>query len=166
MYNPITISNFFIQEYGNDNNITPMRLVKLVYLSHGWYLGLTGKALIDENPEAWQYGPVIPTVYHYYKAFRSSPIKNTTNFNNYNLEINSTDLKFLHSVWNTYKSYSAVELSAMTHQVGTPWFITWNNMSHNKFTLGLNNKQIPDNLIKEHYREKIELLNKKKQEVS
>lgn len=165
MYNPITISNFFIQEYGDENSITPMRLVKLVYLSHAWYLGLTGKALIDENPEAWKYGPVIPTVYHYYKSFRSNPIKSTPNSIDYNSEISATDQKFLRSVWQTYKNYSGVELSALTHQVGTPWFITWNNLSHNKFTLGVNNKQISDNLIKEHYKEKIALLNKKKETV-
>jgi uncharacterized phage-associated protein len=166
MYNPITISNFFIQEYGGENEITPMRLVKLVYLSHGWYLGLTGDALIDQNPEAWQYGPVIPSVYHHYKHYRSSPIKNSNHFINPCDEINQTDQKFLRSVWDTYQGHSALDLSALTHQVNTPWFITWNNLSHNSSALGINNKQIPDNLIKKHYQEKIELLKKESQEVS
>jgi len=165
MYNPITISNFFIQEYGQQNDITPMRLVKLVYISHGWYLGLTGNALIDENPEAWQYGPVIPTVYHHYKSFRSNPIKNSHIRNNPCNEISETDQIFLRSVWEVYKSYSALDLSAMTHQVGTPWFVTWHKLSHNTPTLGINNKQIPDNLIRDHYKQKLEVANRETQEV-
>lgn len=165
MYSPITISNFFIQEYGQQNDITPMRLVKLVYISHGWYLGLTENALIDENPEAWQYGPVIPSVYHHYKSFRSSPIKNWLQFSDPCNYISETDQIFLRSVWKTYKDHSALDLSAMTHQVGTPWFVTWHNLSHGLPILGINNKQIPDNLIRDHYKQKLELINKKAQEV-
>lgn len=165
MYSPITIANFFIQEYGRENDITPMRLVKLVYISHGWYLGLTNNPLIDENPEAWQYGPVIPSVYHHYKSFKSSPIKNALQFNNPCDEISEEDQRFLRSVWEAYKNYSALDLSAMTHQVNTPWFITWHNLSQNKFTLGINNKQISDNLIRDHYKQKLESVNNQAQEV-
>jgi uncharacterized phage-associated protein len=161
MYNPITISNFFIKEYGNENNITPMRLVKLIYLSHGWYLGLTGKALIDENPEAWKYGPVIPTVYHCYKNFGANPIKPEFLSNISHESIKPVDKKFLNSVWNYYKKYTAVELSAMTHQFGTPWFKTWNSNMNSFNGLGIINKQIPDNIIKEHFEEKIESIKQK-----
>ena len=75
MYNPIIIANYFLSKYGVDYNITPMKLVKLVYIAHGWHLGITNNALIDENPEAWKYGPVIPRVYHTFKKFGKNPVK-------------------------------------------------------------------------------------------
>ena len=53
---------------------TPMHVLKLAYLCHGWMLGVFGRGLIAEPAEAWRYGPVIPTVYHTYKSFRGEPI--------------------------------------------------------------------------------------------
>ena len=49
---------------GREIETTPMHVLKLVYLCHGWCLGFTGEALINEPVEAWTYGPVVPTVYH------------------------------------------------------------------------------------------------------
>ena len=48
---------------------TPMHMIKLVYLSHGWMLGLRERSLINEAVEAWRYGPVVPSVYHRFKSF-------------------------------------------------------------------------------------------------
>ena len=42
-----------------DVETTPMHVLKLVYLCHGWVLGLTDQALIDEPVEAWQYVPPV-----------------------------------------------------------------------------------------------------------
>ena len=53
---------------------TPMHVLKLAYLSHGWMLGVFGRGLIAEPAEAWRYGPVVPTVYRTYKSFRGDPI--------------------------------------------------------------------------------------------
>ncbi|MCB0375635.1 MAG: DUF4065 domain-containing protein, partial [Sinomicrobium sp.] len=75
MYNPVIVANYFLSKYGVDYHITPMKLVKLVYIAHGWHLGITDNALIDENPEAWKYGPVIPRIYHEFKKFGKNPIK-------------------------------------------------------------------------------------------
>jgi len=44
--------------------ITPLKLQKLVYFAHGWYLGFTGEPLLNEGIQAWEYGPVIPSLYH------------------------------------------------------------------------------------------------------
>ena len=43
---------------------TPMHVIKLVYLAHGWMLGFTSRALINEAVEAWTYGPVVPSTYY------------------------------------------------------------------------------------------------------
>jgi uncharacterized phage-associated protein len=54
--------------------ITPMQLLKLVYISHGWMLGLYGKPLIDDEIQAWKYGPVIPKLYNAVRQFRDAPV--------------------------------------------------------------------------------------------
>ena len=51
MYSPKQIADYFLSKHSVDGNITPMKLIKLVYIAHGWHLGITDTALIDENPE-------------------------------------------------------------------------------------------------------------------
>ena len=48
---------------------TPLQLLKLVYIAHGWMLGLRQKPLIRDRIEAWKYGPVIPALYHDLKRY-------------------------------------------------------------------------------------------------
>jgi uncharacterized phage-associated protein len=74
-YDPKAIANYFIARAAADGKrLTPLQLIKLVYIAHGWYLGLTGEPLINEPPEAWQYGPVIPSLYPSSAYSLSSPI--------------------------------------------------------------------------------------------
>ena len=53
---------------------TPMQLLKLVYIAHGWTLGICATPLITEQVEAWKYGPVIPDLYQHVKKYGSSSI--------------------------------------------------------------------------------------------
>jgi uncharacterized phage-associated protein len=137
-----------------------MKLVKLVYISHGWYLGLMEQPLIDENPEAWQYGPVIPTVYHYFKNFGGSPITSKDFESNPDEILPSEIQKFLNKIWEIYGKYSALQLSAKTHEPNTPWHISWNRMKERQNGIngfGIYSHQIPDNLIKEYYQKKFNM---------
>ena len=49
--------------------LTPMQLMKLVYIAYGWYLAMHNARLFDDRIEAWKYGPVIPNLYHATKHF-------------------------------------------------------------------------------------------------
>ena len=61
MYDSRTVANEFLKLADKDNDtLTPMQLLKLVFIAHGWCLGLLGRHLIKDSIEAWQYGPVIP----------------------------------------------------------------------------------------------------------
>lgn len=145
-YSPKQIANYFLSKYGSDNDITPMKLIKLVYIAHGWYLGIKDQTLIDENPEAWKYGPVISSLYHEYKHLGNYPIK--IDFSNSIGLDNDEDERFLDRIWEVYGKFSAIELSAKTHKSGTPWTKVWNQIKHGDYFF----VQIPENEIKNYYK--------------
>lgn len=155
-YRPNKIADYFLSKYGQEKGITPMKLIKLVYIAHGWYLGITDKTLIDENPEAWKYGPVIASLYHEYKHFGNNPIKKE--FSEAVSLGDEKDEKFLDRIWSVYGKFSGTELSAKTHLFDTPWSKVWNSVKNANY-LSL---QIPENYIKDYYK-KILLVNKAEQ---
>ncbi len=46
-----------------------MKLLKITYIAHGFYLGMKQRSLFENNVQAWQYGAVIPDLYHVIKRF-------------------------------------------------------------------------------------------------
>ena len=136
-----------------------MKLQKLIYFAHGWFLALTEKPFIDEHPEAWNYGPVIPRVYHEFKSFgRSSITRRATTLHGIDLrkaEISEPKLpddpdveKFLERIWEVYGGMSGVQLSNMTHIGDSAW-----DKAH-KGAAGRKNVDISDEFIKAEFDEK------------
>ena len=56
--------------------LSNLEIQKILYLSHMFHLGRTGEKLVRGDFEAWDYGPVHPTLYHQAKVFGASPVKN------------------------------------------------------------------------------------------
>ena len=76
MYPSAAIANEFLTlSFSDQKLVSPMKLLKLVYLAHGWHLAIKGKPLIDEQIQAWDYGPVIQNLYHEIKGFGCAGIK-------------------------------------------------------------------------------------------
>lgn len=112
------------------SQVTPMQLQKLVYIAHGWSLGLFRAPLISNTIYAWKFGPVIEDLYHHFKHFRSGAITESAEMiaaynNETNLAPNQQDT--INNVWAVYKGVSGLKLSDLTHQKGTPWDEVWNN---------------------------------------
>ena len=125
---------------------TPMHALKLVYLCHGWMLGIFRRELIDEPVEAWRYGPVVPSVYHRYKSFRGDPI--TTVPVDRSAAFDGGQARLIHAVLDAYRDYTAWDLSSITHQPGTPW--------DQVYADGLGEGAIiPNPLIGKHYEERL-----------
>lgn len=59
-----------------DWRATNLEINKVLYLAQMVWLGRnpSGLPLINEEFEAWDYGPVLPTVYHRAKAFGDQPV--------------------------------------------------------------------------------------------
>jgi len=57
--------------------LTNLQLQKILYIAHMLYLGNNNEPLINnELFQAWDYGPVLPTVYHHVSSFGALPVKN------------------------------------------------------------------------------------------
>lgn len=159
-YSSKAIANYFLDAAKRDKKcISPLKMQKLVYFAHGWYLALLDDALLDERVEAWQYGPVIPTLYHEFKTYGRGAISEyATEFDiddDYDWITpkipDDRELKeFLDKIWEVYSPYSAIQLSNATHQPGTPWHTTWGHDGAPKGT------DINNNLIKDYFKRQAE----------
>ena len=106
-----------------DTETTLMHVLKLVYISHGWMLGLYGRSLINEPAEAWRYGPAVPSIYHRYKSFRGDPI--TTEPMDRSDAFDDDQRDVIKQVHEVYGDFTPVQLSALTHKPDTPWDVTY-----------------------------------------
>lgn len=127
MLNTQTVANtFLLLGFIEDINITPMKLQKLTYFLYKEYIQKTGMPLFSEPFEKWKYGPVLPSLYYEFNSFQSSPI---TRFAKdakgqaeiINMETDNDISKAVNQVWRTYRNYSAIELSQLTHRSNTAW---------------------------------------------
>ena len=137
--------------------LSPMQVNKLVYISHGYNLGLRGKALISDQVEAWQFGPVIPSIYHSFKHYKKDPIERLSVCGTSIDDLEGIDkrldvihdtvdkegIQIINCVIDEYGSLSGNQLSSSTHRKGTPWEETYvKNQFYTK---------IPNQKIQEYY---------------
>jgi len=144
IYDAITIADAILgiaKETGS--KLTPMQLVKLTYIAHGWSLGLGRGSLFNNRIEAWKYGPVIPDLYHVTKKYGRKPIPLDLIVAE-NSKVDESTKAFLRSVYNAYKKFDGIQLSYLTHMSGTPW--------DKVYADGIQHIEIPDSLIEDHYK--------------
>lgn len=122
--------------------LTPLQLMKLVYIAHGWSLGLGRGDLFADRIEAWKYGPVIPDLYRATKHWGRNPIS-FDKIGDDLVPVDGDTEVFLTDVVEKYGNLSGIALSSLTHQSGTPWDRMYED--------GANN-EIPDDLIEAHYK--------------
>ena len=119
--------------------MSPMKALKLAYYAHGWYLGLTGRPLVtDEQVEAWDWGPVFPSLYHAAKRFGNGPIEESLRETDWGRPIgpvatldrefdDSADVAtWLDRVFTLMGDQDAIALSNSTHLPGSPWDVIYN----------------------------------------
>ena len=136
-YDPLAVANYFLEHaWENGDQLSNMKLQKLVYYAHGWHLALTEQPLIDRRIEAWPWGPVVPAIYHEFKFYGNEPILGLAPDA---LEDADDDgeippcvipedsegkpyaIRLLNRIYEVYGGYTPSQLSNMTHAEGTPW---------------------------------------------
>ena len=155
-YNSFAIANYFIElATSHGKALTPMKLQKLVYFAHGWHLAIKNSPLIDEQVEAWSYGPVIPSLYRKFREFGDQSVTEAVGPSRTRAKIqddpefNTSTKPLLDRVWEVYGNHSAIQLSNMTHVPGTPWRSVQDSYN-GKPPKGTD---IPSDVIKKYFRD-------------
>lgn len=137
----------YIYAQGHKSNL---KINKLLYICFGFYGATYGKFLFNDKIEAWQYGPVIPSVYH---AFNNGYFDNNTDFLLKDKQKDSID-KVL-SIYGTKAPFLLVDL---THQQNTPW--------SNAYVSEKKHIQIEKQAIIDYYKNFIRLSNRLVKEIA
>ena len=151
VYKPAWVANTFLLKAKEDSVfIDPLKIQKLVYCFHGWHLATTGLPAVGEYFEAWPNGPVLSSLYQQFKQHKWNGI---TTFakdidpitgEEKSSYVPASDEQFqsiFNAVWERYKYYTGIQLSALTHAKGTPWSLAREN--------GL--QYIPNDSIRNHF---------------
>jgi uncharacterized phage-associated protein len=153
-YSAKAVANFFLER---EQDMSSLKLQKLVYFAHGWHWALYDRPLIDERVEAWAWGPVIPSLYHEFKDRGAGPIGRFAEESSITFggppavpgmtPSDHATRQFLERVWRVYGRYTAAQLSNLSHDPNGPWARTDRSVRSN---------DIPDQLIHQYFNGKLE----------
>lgn len=117
-----------------DDDLTPPRVQKLLYLVHGWYLAITGEALLDEAFVAGRYGPELPSLRSALAAYAGVPVDEYIEELDWdqgkvgiflvNVERFPQFEPILKRVFDTHRHLTTAQLSTLCHAAGGAWSCT------------------------------------------
>lgn len=153
---PVLVADYLIANAAGP--LTPLQVIKMVYIAHGYSLAILDAPLVGEAAEAWRYGPVMPSVYHSAKKYGGSKITellysgirtdDADGMNSakrfYEGLVPPRQRAILDGVLDAYGGFSGIELTSMTHVKGSPWMRCYKR--------GAPERQIPNDVIRDHYR--------------
>ncbi|PHQ72398.1 MAG: hypothetical protein COB93_00205 [Sneathiella sp.] len=144
MHDARNIANILVRKAAEDGNtLTPMQLLKLVYIAHGWMLGLYGVPLIRNPIQAWKFGPVIPVLYYSIRQFRDNPVVGEIACEQNDPDLVLVETNLLEQIYAQYGGKSGIALSNLTHKEGSPWDRVFDEERYGVV--------IPNDIIQEHY---------------
>ena len=166
-HRPEAVANEFL-EHAGVHGLTQLQIQKLVYIAHGWTLVIENKPLTNEQPEAWDRGPVYPNLRKRLVYTGSKPTSRKIHENDHDpitwfyekargkeikAKFSAQESSIIENVWERYKTYDGFKLSNLTHQKDTAWYNTYHNDGRNHV--------ISDDLTREHYEKLAKLALKK-----
>lgn len=122
MLNAYDVADFFLSPFEEEDGeqISNLKLQKLLYYAQGYALAILNRPLFAENIEHWQHGPVVPCIYRTYKKYGGSPLPAA------HIEPDKyadEELVVLNRVRKEQGCYTAWALRNKTHQEA-PWIQT------------------------------------------
>lgn len=134
-YDPRSIANALLdiaQEAGIE--LTNLTLNKIIYFVHTDCMLQKAERLSSLTFEAWQYGPVLPIIYHQFKEHNRRPITNRATKldpeSGQRLVVEYHDLSdklpFIKERFFEYAKLSASALVELSHEPGGAWHKVWN----------------------------------------
>jgi uncharacterized phage-associated protein len=112
------VADYIICHFQKVNEeITHLKLQKLLYYAQGWRLALYDEPLFDEELQAWVHGAVEPQTYRRFRSFQWEPIDKPIPCPNFN----GSDVRaFLNRILKVYGGLSARQLEMKIHKE-SPW---------------------------------------------
>lgn len=137
-FTPCSVAKYIVINAKEMPALGVTKLIKLVYIAHGWLLGLSDgeRKLVDEPVEVWKYGPVFNSLYF---TIRHTVQKNEMNevpdkvaleealaaADDINKE--AAEAHVINYVIKLYGKYNAYELINKTHKHRSPWDVSRNS---------------------------------------
>jgi len=145
MYTCFEVADYFLmrQDVEAGDMMSNMKLQKLVYYAHGFYLAYTGNPLFIEPIMAWDHGPVCVPLYKKYKGYKAKPLPIPSNDDVID-KFDPETQTILDKVHNRYGQYSASKLRNLSH-TDYPWLIAF---CHKR-------AKITDDVMIEYFKNKI-----------
>lgn len=98
--------------------VSNLQLQKILYYIQVYFLKKKGIPFFKDEIEAWQFGPVIPTVYYQYAAFGPAPI---TMFKTQKIDLEQEEKKDLEQIVKEKAILSLLEIVADTNKKWKAW---------------------------------------------
>ncbi len=145
-YDAIDIANEVLANTDTEHGetISNLKLQKMLYYLQGFFIAALGRPLFDDPIVAWQYGPVVPRVYHHFKHLGQGAIPPPTDHEP--LAFSENEESLFAEVLEEYGQFSAIKLMKMTHQE-KPWQKTFSEKPQG---------EIDRQLLAEHFKTMIE----------
>lgn len=143
MYHAKAIAGTFNElAHAEGKILTHTQLSRLVYIAHGWCLGVFDRALISDAVYAMQTGPIMLAMNYIEQA------ANVESAARLSVALNSRQMteatSLIEAVYACYRSFSGYQLGLLTCVEDSPWAKVWNGGKGE-------NLAIPNKIIREYY---------------
>lgn len=119
MYQAIDVAEYILYYYNSrDIPISNLKLQKILYFLQAEFLILKKHPLFGDDLLAWDFGPVVLSVYRKYARFAGAPI--FLYAEEWQGNLFNSDKKIVNNVLDCLKGYSAASLTDIIH-CQTPW---------------------------------------------
>jgi len=118
--------------------LSNLEIQKVLYVAQMLHLGRTDRPLFSDQFQAWDYGPVVPDLYHSLKRFGGTIVPDVPAAVVY--EWGTTEAYAIADAYSMMQHMSAGELIAYTHRPGGAW--------EDHYRSGVRNSSIPIDAIK------------------
>lgn len=148
----ITLNDQKCESQEEKNDLSNLKIQKLLYYAQGYYLALYNKPLFEEKIQAWTHGPVVKEVYQHFKKDKDKntnfiPTKDNKMQDSEIKQIEQKDKDLINDVFLLMGQYSAWRLRDKTHEED-PW--------RDYYKKG-ENVEIPQSALKKYFKQYVEI---------
>lgn len=128
------------------DTFTPMKVLELAYIAHGWMLALYDRPLIRDSIQAWEWGPLMPELYDRIRQAGHPRPVDIEALDGIVEELDEEEVTLIDEIVEIYGKHTTPHLVKMTHHEGSPWWETYRGGKGEGY-------EIMDDVIHQYYKE-------------